>query len=240
MQLIPAIDLRGGRVVRLTRGDDRQRTTYDRTPEEVIDHYLEAGVTLVHVIDLDAAFGEAPQSQLIATLARRAPIELGGGLRDEAAVERALGELGCRRVILGSMVARDFDRFARIAEAHPGGVVPALEVADRRLKVAGWTEDADLSPEELAHRLRGLPCPALLVTDVERDGTLQGPNLPLTVRLAKLSGLGALVSGGVQSPVDLEAARALPGIAGAIVGKALYEGRFTLEEALAACAGETS
>jgi phosphoribosylformimino-5-aminoimidazole carboxamide ribotide isomerase len=240
MQLIPAIDLRGGRVVRLTRGDDQRRTTYDRDPREVIDQYLEAGVSLVHVIDLDAAFGEPPQGELIAELARRAPIELGGGLRNEEAVARALDELGCRRVILGSMVARDFERFAEIARAHPGGVVPALEVAGGRLKVAGWTEDAAIPPEELARRLRGLPCPALLVTDVDRDGTLQGPNLPLTARLAELSGLGALVSGGVHSLADLEAARDLPGIAGAIVGKALYEGRFTLKEALAACSGDPS
>ena len=240
MQLIPAIDLRGGRVVRLTRGDDHQRTTYDRDPREVIDQYLEAGVTLVHVIDLDAAFGEPPQTALLTELAQRAPIELGGGLRDEASVARALDELGCQRVILGSMVARDFDRFAAIAQTHPGGVVPALEVAEGRLKVAGWTEDAAISPDELAQRLQGLPCPALLVTDVERDGTLQGPNLPLTTHLAELSGLGALVSGGVHSTADLDAAREQPGVTGVIVGKALYEGRFSLDEALAACRGDAS
>ncbi len=240
MRLIPAIDLREGKVVRLERGDDGRRTTYRRQPVEVLAELAGAGVGLVHVVDLDAAFGEPPQRPLIERLVSRGPaIELGGGLRDRDAVRWALGA-GVERVILGSLVARDTAAFAALAEAFPRRLVPAVEVAEGLVRVAGWREAVPLSAGELARRLRGLPCPAVLVTDVERDGTLAGPNLELTRRVAELSGLPALVSGGMRSLDDLRAASRVPGIAGAIVGKALYEGVFSVEQALAAARGEAS
>lgn len=238
MQLIPAIDLRRGEVVRLRHGDDGQRTRYGLDPFEVLRSYARAGAGLVHVVDLDAAFGEPPQRDLVAALAARAKIELGGGLSDREAVAWALGA-GCERVVMGSIVARDPDAFAEITAAFPGRVVPALEVAAGRLRVAGWTEEARASLEEVAGRLRGIACPAVLVTDVERDGTLEGPNLELARRVAALTGLPALLSGGVRSLDDLRAASRFGEIAGAIVGKALYEGLFTVEEALAASSGGT-
>lgn len=238
MQLIPAIDLRRGEVVRLRHGDDGQRTRYGLDPFEVLRSYARAGAGLVHVVDLDAAFGEPPQRDLVAALAARAKIELGGGLGDREAVAWALGA-GCERVVMGSIVARDPDAFAEITAAFPGRVVPALEVAAGRLRVAGWREEARASLEEVAGRLRGIACPAVLVTDVERDGTLEGPNLELARRVAALTGLPALLSGGVRSLDDLRAASRFGEIAGAIVGKALYEGLFTVEEALAASSGGT-
>lgn len=236
MQLIPAIDLRHGEVVRLVQGDDGRRTNYRLDPGRVLRSYAAAGIELVHVVDLDAVFGEAPQRALIGELAGAARIELGGGLHDADAVGWALAA-GCERVILGSIVARDFAAFAAIVEAFPGRVVPALEVAAGKLRIAGWREAARGTPEDAARRLAGLDCPAVLVTDVERDGTLAGPNLELARRLSAMSGLPALLSGGVRSLDDLRAAARVPGIAGAIVGKALYDGVFTLSEALAACAG---
>ncbi len=242
MQLIPAIDLRYGGVVRLTQGDDARRTVYDVDPHVMLRRFGAAGVDLVHVIDLDAAFGGEPQRELIAELAARGPvrpgpgIELGGGMRDREAVEWALGA-GCERVVIGSLVARDFGAFRTLAEELPGRVVPAVEVAGEELRISGWREGAGISLEELCEKLRGLPCPAALVTDVERDGTLQGPNLDLARRVADLSGLPALLSGGVRALADLEAAARVPQIAGAIVGKALYDGVFSVEEALAACRG---
>jgi len=241
VQLIPAIDLRHGRVVRLEQGDDERRTDYGGDPLAVLERYAAAGVELVHVVDLDGAFGETPQRALIAELAAagRPRIELGGGLRDEMAVARALAA-GCARVILGSLVAREPARFARIARSFPGRVVPALEVLDGELRIAGWREGVTASAVALGQGLRGLPCPAVLVTDVARDGTLEGPNLELARRLARASGIPALLSGGVRSLADLEAARQVPEIAGVIVGKALYDGRFRLEEALAVCRGEGS
>ena len=135
------------------------------------------------------------------------------------------------------MVGRDPDGFGRLAARYPGRLVPALDVADGEVRLAGWREGADRSLDALCRTLRGLPCPAILVTDVARDGTLEGPNLELAGRVAEAAGIPALLSGGVRSLDDLEAARAAPGIAGAVVGKALYEGLFTVQEALAACRG---
>lgn len=233
--LIPAIDLRQGQVVRLSQGDDARRQAYDRDPHRLLQQFAEAGARRAHIIDLDAAFGEAPQHRLIRELVTGATldIELGGGLRDHDTVAAAL-DLGCERVILGSMVARDPDGFEALCGQFPNRLVPALEVAAGQLKIAGWTESASIGVDELGRRLNGLPCPAVLVTDVERDGTLEGPNLELACHLGRLTGFPALLSGGVHRLDDLRQAAAAPEVGGIIVGKALYEGRFSLDEAVAA------
>lgn len=238
MRLIPALDLRHGGVVRLVQGDDARRTGYDVDPRVMLRRFAAAGVGLVHVVDLDAAFGEEPQRELVGELARLGPaIELGGGLATADDVRWAIGA-GCERVVIGSLVVRDFAAFRRIVEAFPGRVVPAVEVAGGELRIAGWREAAEMTLAELCGRLRGLDCPAVLVTDVERDGTLEGPNVELAVSVSEATGLPALLSGGVRALADLEAASRRPAISGTIVGKALYEGVFTVEEALAACRRE--
>jgi cyclase len=270
MDLLPAIDLRHGRVVRLRQGDDSRTTEYADDPLAVAAAFAAAGARRIHVVDLDAALGEPPQRELIARLAaalaagidgagqsgagaeraavgvRAAPtggvrvgVQLGGGLRDRAAVEWALAA-GCERVVLGSLPARDPAAFGELARAFPGRTVPALEVAGGEVRVAGWTQAAGRPLDEICGRLRGLPCPAVLVTDVERDGMLCGPNLDLTRRIAAATGLPALLSGGVRSLADLAAAAALPEIAGAVLGRALYEGRIDLAAALAWARGSTS
>ncbi len=258
MELLPAIDLRHGRVVRLRQGDAGRATEYASEPLAVAAGFAAAGVSRIHVVDLDAAFGEPPQRELIARLAavlampatmpaaapaspaassgRRVGLQLGGGLRDRAAVEWALAA-GCERVVLGSLVARDPGAFAALARAFPGRLLPALETAGGEPRVAGWTQGAGSSLDEICRRLRDLPCPAVLVTDVERDGMLCGPNLELALRVAAATGLPALLSGGVATLADLAAAAALPAIAGAILGRALYEGNIDLAAALAVCAG---
>jgi phosphoribosylformimino-5-aminoimidazole carboxamide ribotide isomerase len=235
MELIPAIDLRHGRAVRLRQGDETRETVYGDDPVAVLDAYAQAGVTRVHVVDLDAALGEAPQRELIERMAATGvKIQLGGGLRDRESIDWALG-VGCDRVVAGSLVARDTDVFRALAQERPGRLVPALDVADGEVRIAGWKEGAVQQLGELCARLMGLPCPAILVTDVERDGMMTGPNLDLARRVARTSGLPALLSGGVHALSDLEEARRVPEIAGAIVGRALYEGAFTVEEALAVC-----
>lgn len=270
MELLPAIDLRGGRVVRLLRGDDARRTVYSGRPVEVLAGFARAGARWVHAVDLDAAFGEAPQRRTVEALAQAARdagvrLQLGGGIRDEAAVEGALAA-GCERVVVGSLVARDFPGFAELARRWRGRLVPALDVAPGplpsptaeeaagtrrspqpevgalagRVRVAGWREDAGTPLPELCAGLRELPCPAVLVTDVSRDGALEGPNLPLARSVAEASGVPALLSGGVATLEDLVRAAASPGIGGAVVGRALYEGRFGLEEALAACRADAA
>ncbi|HEX9945230.1 MAG TPA: 1-(5-phosphoribosyl)-5-[(5-phosphoribosylamino)methylideneamino] imidazole-4-carboxamide isomerase [Thermoanaerobaculia bacterium] len=234
MELIPAIDLRHGRAVRLRQGDDARATIYGDDPVAVLRSYARAGVARVHVVDLDAALGEAPQRELIERMAAGAKIQLGGGLRDRDAIDWALAA-GCDRVVIGSLVARDVEAFRLLAQERPGRLVPALDVAGGEVRIAGWKEGTPWSVGELCARLMGLPCPAVLVTDVERDGMMTGPNLELTRRVARTSGLPALLSGGVHALSDLEEACRIPEIAGAIVGRALYEGAFTVEEALAAC-----
>ncbi len=235
MELIPAIDLRHGRAVRLRQGDDARATVYGDDPVALLEAYARAGVARVHVVDLDAALGEAPQRELIGRMAGTgAKIQLGGGLRKPDAIDWALAA-GCDRVVIGTLVARDFEAFRALAIERPGRLVPALDVAGGEVRVAGWREGAPRPLGELCARLMGAPCPAVLVTDVERDGMMSGPNLELALRVAHTSGLSALLSGGVHALADLEAASRHPQIAGAIVGRALYEGAFTLEEALAVC-----
>ena len=236
-ELIPSIDLRGGQVVRLLKGDDKQRTIYEREPRQLLEHFAAAGIRIVHIVDLDAAFGEAPQRQLITELVRDAPValELGGGLRDRESISWAL-DAGCERVVLGSMVARQTDDFLALCDEFPDRLVPAVEVKDGALKVAGWVESAPIGLDELCGRLRGAPCPAVLVTDVSRDGTLQGPNVDLAEQVAEACDMGALVSGGVRSAADLQLTAGRERVAGVIFGRAFYEGKFTIDEAVAAFA----
>lgn len=249
MDLLPAIDLRHGRVVRLAQGEDARSTTYSAEPLAQAAAFAAAGARRLHVVDLDAAMGEPPQRSLIerllaacnaaalSTAAAPPAVQLGGGLRDRAAIEWALAA-GCERVVLGSLPARDPRAFAALAHDLPGRLVPAVETAAGAPRVAGWTEAAGTRLEDLCAALRGLPCPAVLVTDVERDGMLSGPNLDLTCRIAAATGLPALLSGGIRSLADLQAAAARREIAGAILGRALYEGAIDLRDALAALVPE--
>ncbi|HYO13278.1 MAG TPA: 1-(5-phosphoribosyl)-5-[(5-phosphoribosylamino)methylideneamino] imidazole-4-carboxamide isomerase [Thermoanaerobaculia bacterium] len=236
MELLPAIDLRHGRAVRLRQGDDAQATVYGDDPVALLEGYARAGVARVHVVDLDAALGQAPQRDLIERMAALGSvrIQVGGGLRDRAAIDWALGA-GCDRVVIGSLVARDTAAFHALALHLPGRLVPALDVAQGEVRISGWKEGASLKLGELCSRLMDLPCPAVLVTDVERDGMMTGPNLELALRVARATGIPALLSGGVRTLGDLEEASRMPEIAGAIVGRALYEGAFSVEEALAVC-----
>lgn len=231
MDLLPAIDLRHGKAVRLQQGDARRETVYSDDPLALLERYDAARVFHVHVVDLDAAFGEPPQRELIARMAARMPIQLGGGLRDRKAIEWAL-DAGCNRVVLGSLVARDPERFGELAAAFPARLVPALDIEKGEVRIAGWTEGARRTLAELCAILKGLPCPAVLVTDVERDGMMTGPNLELTRQVAIDTGLPGLLSGGVHRLEDLEAAHKILEIGGVIVGRALYEGTFTVEEAV--------
>jgi phosphoribosylformimino-5-aminoimidazole carboxamide ribotide isomerase len=238
VELIPAIDLRHGRAVRLRQGDDARATVFGEDPVALLAAYVRAGVSRVHVVDLDAALGEPPQPELIERMAAAAAdtkLQLGGGLRGREAIDWALAA-GCDRVVIGSLVARDVEGFRRLALERPGRLIPALDVERGEVRIAGWKEGAPHALGEICGRLMGAPCPAVLVTDVERDGMMTGPNFDLARRVGWATGIPALISGGVHSLADLEAARKLPEVGGVIVGRALYEGAFTVEEALAACA----
>ena len=236
LDLLPAVDLRRGQVVRLRQGDDERRTVYGENPLAALDSFAAAGARWVHIVDLDAAFGEPPQRSLIERLSVRAQehglgLELGGGLRDRSAVAWALGA-GCTRVIVGSLLARDFEAFTALVQEFPDRIVPGLDFKDGLLAVSGWTETADLDVARLGVLLQGLPCPAALVTDVARDGELTGPNFALALAVARATGIPVLLSGGVHTLSDLRRAVEIPEITGAVVGRALYDGTFSLAEAL--------
>ncbi|REJ80657.1 MAG: 1-(5-phosphoribosyl)-5-[(5-phosphoribosylamino)methylideneamino] imidazole-4-carboxamide isomerase [Acidobacteria bacterium] len=239
IELLPAIDLRGGRVVRLRRGDDEQRTTYTEAPGDVLRRYRDAGIARVHVVDLDAAFGEKPQRALIERLIAtpEAPsIQLGGGLREEADIEWALSA-GVERIVVTSMIVRRWELFREVATRWPRRVVAALDVDGGELRTAGWTESADLPLEEVCRRLQPLPLAAVLVTDISRDGMGSGPNFDLARYLARAVGVPGILSGGVATLGDLRRAATIPELSAVIVGRALYDGQVTLEDALLACRG---
>lgn len=239
MQLLPAIDLRDGLVVRLERGDDGRRTVYDAEPSRALRRYRDAGLSRIHVVDLDAAFGGAPQRSLIRELAREAApagIQLGGGLRNRQSVEWAFAA-GCERAVVTSLLVRDFEVFAGLCRDYPGRMVAALDMDGGEVRLAGWTESADRAPAALCAQLADLPVAAVLVTDISRDGMMQGPNIDLACEIGRMAGVPAILSGGVRSAADLQAASRRPELEAAIVGRALCDGSLALDEAAAACEG---
>lgn len=232
MQLIPSIDLRRGKVVRLAQGRDSQATVYSDDPLDVLAQFQAAGAERVHIVDLDAAFGEPRQSAILARVVAAAKgerLQLGGGLRSSDLLRRAL-EIGFDRVVVGSMVVREPAAFGRAAAESPGRLIPALEFANGALRSAGWSEGTALDLEEVQKQL--LPFTGLffeaLVTDIARDGMMSGPNFELAAGVARALGVQAIVSGGVSGIGDVVAAAAHPEFSGVIVGRAFYEGRIDL------------
>jgi len=238
VQLIPSIDLRRGKVVRLAQGRDAKATVYSDDPLGVLAQFQEAGAERVHIVDLDAAFGEPRQTGILTRLvaaAKGKKLQLGGGLRSGDLLRRAL-ESGFDRAVVGSMVVRDPASFGACAAEHPGRLIPALEFADGSLRSSGWTQGEAMPLEQLIRQL--LPFTGLffeaLVTDISRDGMLTGPNLELASDVARRLGISAIVSGGVAGLDDLLVAAVRPELSGMIVGRAYYEGRLDLYAAFEA------
>lgn len=243
MMLFPAIDLRRGRCVRLEQGSVDRETLYDTDPFRVADEFARAGAQWIHVVDLDAAFGEGSNRPLIAELARAVPVRIqtGGGLRTEADLEEVL-DGPIERAVLGT-AAVERPELVGWAVARWGAdrIAVGLDARGRRPAVRGWAEESGHDLLDLGRSLAAQGVRTLIYTDIDRDGMLAGPNLEMAAELAEATGADVVVSGGVSGAVDLEAlvsaARERPGIVGAIVGKAIYEGRVTLSEALRITAG---
>jgi phosphoribosylformimino-5-aminoimidazole carboxamide ribotide isomerase len=235
--VMPAVDLRGGRVVRLRQGLAEQATLYDVDPADAARRFEAAGAARLHVVDLDAALEGRAQTETIAALiaAVRLPIEVGGGVRTQAQARRYL-EVGAERVIFGTAAVSAPDEVQAAAANWPGAVAVAIDARDGQVTVAGWLQDAGVTAVQLAARVRAWGVGRVQYTDVARDGTLAGPNLPAIEHLARGSSLRLTAAGGVASLDDLRRLCALEalGVDEVIVGKALYEGRFTLDEAHAA------
>ena len=234
VELYPAIDLREGRVVRLTKGDYAQQTVYGDDPVAVAIGFVEEGATWIHVVDLDAARTGHPVNRAVvghiaSAVAGRCRLQTGGGVRTAADVE-ALAAAGVTRVVMGSAAVRDPELVAAASAIMP--VAVGLDHRDGELAVHGWTEGSGVS---LAEALRSFPsAAAFVITDIARDGMLVGPDVEGLAAAASATHIPVIASGGVASLADLAALADVAGLAGVITGKALYEGRFTVAEALAA------
>ena len=241
MEVIPALDLRGGRVVRLSQGDYARETVYSDDPAATACGFVEAGATRLHVVDLEAArdggAANEPAVRSILAAAADVPVQVGGGVRSLERA-RAVLDLGADRVVMGTVALELPDLLKDVAERLPGRVILGLDARDGRVAVHGWREISALRVEDALRRFEGLPLAGVLHTDIGRDGLLGGPNLESTVRLAGLTRLPVIASGGVSCVADLVALARTRVIAGAIVGRALYTGALELGEALrevAAC-----
>jgi len=241
-ELIPAIDLLGGQCVRLTQGRYDEATVYDGDPGKVASGFRSAGVTRIHVVDLDGAKSGSPVNReavaAIVAAAGTVPVQLGGGLRDLARIEAAF-EDGVQRAILGTVALRDPALVKAAAKRWPGRIVVGIDARDGRVAVEGWIEASETTAIEVARRFEDAGVAAIVYTDIARDGTLAGPNLESTAELADALSIPVIVSGGVSSETDIvrSATLAPRGIAGVIVGRAIYTGDVSLPSALARLAG---
>lgn len=239
VDLFPAIDLLGGRCVRLLRGEFEAVTDYSGDPLQVALSMEAAGARRLHVVDLDAArTGQATNLGVVAKLAGalRGFVQAGGGVRTRAGAE-ALLEVGVDRVVLGTAAVEQPSLVEALAKRYPDQVAVGLDARGGRISVRGWLADSRLSIIELARRFEGCGIGALVVTQIERDGTMEGPDLATLSEVLETTETDVVASGGVGTLADLGALARLTGrtgrhLAGAIVGRALYEGRFTVEEAL--------
>lgn len=241
MELYPAIDLRGGRVVRLLRGDYDAETVYGEDPRGVAAAFAAAGARWIHVVDLDAArVGRPVQVETIAGLCAEvdACVQVGGGVRDVDAA-RALVDAGVDRLVVGTAAIEDPGALARIATAVDVPVAAGVDARDGEVRVRGWTEGSGRELVEVARTLTGAGAAALIVTEIERDGTLAGPDTDQLRTVLEAVDAPVVASGGVGSLDDLRELVALaasrPALEGVIVGRALYEGRFDVGEGVVAC-----
>lgn len=232
MQIYPAIDIKDGRAVRLRQGLAADVTDYG-TPAEAAMDWKTQGATYLHVVDLDGAFeGKGRNLPLVAEIVRETglPVELGGGIRTMEDIEARL-TLGVARVILGTVALTDPDLVRRACARYPGRIACGIDAKDGRVAVRGWVEASDVDPVDLALRMKDVGVLDVIYTDIRRDGMQTGPNVESTAELVRRTGLRVIGSGGVGKIQDLYDLRDA-GCAGAIVGKALYNGNFTLAQAL--------
>ena len=242
MIVIPAIDLRQGKCVRLTQGRKEAVTVYDGDPIKVAEAFENDGAQMLHVVDLDGAFSEpnGRNREVLRDLvcAVGIPVQFGGGLRSSKDLEQAVG-LGVARVVIGTLAVESPDMLATLVELIGGDrLAVGIDARNGQVVTRGWESEEQMSTLTLARRVAAAGIERIIYTDVQRDGTLGGLNIDQTCLIAEASGLKVTASGGVASLEDLERLRAAShyGVDSVIVGKALYEGRFTLQDAIAICA----
>lgn len=240
MLVFPAIDLKEGKAVRLLQGRMEDSTVYAENPIEVAQRFLAEGSEYLHVVDLDGAFaGKAVNDTVIRNVVKKVAlkVQVGGGIRTLARIEELLS-LGVDRVILGTVAVRDPQLVAEAVRRYGDKIIVGIDAKAGQVAVQGWAETTEMTASELGLKMKDMGVQRIIFTDIARDGMLQGPNIEGTVQLAQVSQLQIIASGGVSSLEDLQKlqAQAASGVSieGAIVGKALYSGAFTLAEALKA------
>lgn len=233
--LIPAIDLRGGRCVRLLQGRAEDETVFSDDPVATARGWQAQGALRLHVVDLDGAFAGGPaQTDLVRAIiaALAIPVQVGGGLRDISAVESVLAA-GARWAVVGTRAALDPAFLGEVCAAFAGQIIVAVDASDGKVAVDGWKRILELDATALARDAAAAGATAVLYTDIARDGTQCGPNVWSTEAVARAAGIPLLASGGVGSMDDLRQLAGIPGVEGAIVGRALYSGAVDLRRALA-------
>lgn len=237
MIVIPAIDLKDGRCVRLRQGRMEDETVYEQDPARVARRWESEGAQVLHVVDLNGAVEGTPRNRAGIDSILKAvsiPVQVGGGIRDLETIDAYLAS-GVSRVVLGTAVSRNLDLLQQACERFPGRVIVGVDTKQGKLAIQGWTDTADQDPTDYVRRLSGFAVYAVIYTDIARDGMLEGPNLEGLRRMMAASPVPLIASGGITKTEDLLQVRALgPKIIGAIVGKALYEGRIELRAAMAA------
>ncbi|WP_371054680.1 1-(5-phosphoribosyl)-5-[(5-phosphoribosylamino)methylideneamino]imidazole-4-carboxamide isomerase [Rhodosalinus sp. K401] len=240
MILYPAIDLKDGKAVRLLRGEMEKATVFNDDPAAQARAFVEAGAEWLHLVDLNGAFAGRPVNagavEAILAACPGMPAQLGGGIRDMATIERWLGA-GLARVILGTVAVEQPELVREAARAFPGKVAVGIDARAGRVATRGWAEETEVEATDLARRFEDAGVAAIIYTDIDRDGAMGGPNVAATAALARAVSIPVIASGGVSSLDDLVALRDTGVIAGAISGRALYDGKLDLKAALAALAG---
>ncbi len=236
MLILPAIDLRQGRCVRLFQGRADMETVYSNDPVSVARRWEAQGAKMIHVVDLDGAFGGSPQNEAVVQAIASAisiPVQLGGGIRNTETIEKYLAA-GVSRVVLGTAAVTDPDFLRQAVTEYGEGIVLGLDCKDGKVCVSGWEETATRDGLDFLREAEGIGVLRVVFTDIRRDGTLQGPHFEAIEEVCRHTGLKVIASGGVSSLEDLRGLKALEpiGVEATIVGKALYAGAFTLEEAL--------
>lgn len=237
MKILPAIDILDGKCVRLYKGLYDEQTTYFEDPVAVAKSFEEEGAEYIHIVDLNAAAGRGHNREIIAKIAKAVDckLELGGGIRSREDVEELI-EAGVHRAILGTILARDPELSEQLITEYKDKIdfIAGIDALHGEVKVSGWEKGSGITDEELAQKVKAMGCVGIVYTNIDKDGTLEGPDIDNTVRIGQISQLPVIVSGGISSLADIEEVCEKAGskIWGIITGKAIYENKFTVKEAV--------
>ncbi len=234
MIIYPAIDIKGGKCVRLMQGRAEHQTVYSEDPVEIAQQWKAKGARFLHVVDLDGAFyGRSRNEGIIKEIIKRVniPVQVGGGIRSMERIVHLMEEVGAVRVILGTAAIENPALVEQAVSRFGASIAVGIDARNSRVATRGWVEECDVTPVELGKRVKEMGVQIIIYTDILRDGTLEGPNIPSTMEMVEKTGLNVIASGGVSSLEHIAQLKSI-GVAGVIIGKALYSGKIDLKQAL--------